>query len=190
MEISPSEEEKLIAGCKKNESWARKKLYELYAPTMLGICVRYLNDIEDAKDIMHEGFIRVFTKIDSYSATGSLGGWMRRIFITTALEFLRNSRSLYSLDILDYEETIENYEISAVENLSAEEILECISELPKGYQLVFNLYAIEGYSHAEIAKMLNVKEGTSRSQFAHAKQLLQKKVQKLYIQTNTKKKHG
>jgi len=183
MDFHPSDEQLIIAGCKKNESWARKRLYELYAPAMLGVCVRYTNNNENAKDILHEGFIKIFNKIGTYSGEGSLGGWMRRIFITTALEFLRDDYFGY-MDIIEYKEKIETVEVSAVEKLSAEEILKCISELPKGYQLVFNMYAIEGYSHAEIAKALNIKEGTSRSQFAHARQLLQNKIQKLQIHTN------
>ena len=180
MDINPSEEEIIVAGCKNNESWARKKLYELYAPAMLGICVRYMNDSDKAKDILHEGFIRVFSKINSYNATGSLGGWMRRVFSTTAIEFLRSNHSWQRMDINDYEEKIEDVEISAVENLSAEEILKCISELPKSSQLIFNMHAIEGYSLAEIARMLNINEGTSRSQFARARQLLQNKIKIMY----------
>ena len=180
----------LIAGCKKNESWARKKLYELYAPAMLGLCVRYTNDTEKAKDVLHEGFFKIFTKINTYSGEGSLGGWMRRVFVTTALEYLRDNHLREYADIVDYEGKIETAETSAPDKLSAEELLKCISELPKGCQLVFNMFAIEGYTHAEIAGMLNIKEGTSRSQFAYAKQLLQNKIQKLYIHTNTKNKYG
>jgi len=190
MDINPSEEQLLIAGCKRNESWARKKLYELYAPAMLGVCVRYVNDYETAKDVLHEGFIKIFTKIGSYSEKGALGGWMRRVFVTTALEFLRDDRTWQHLNAIEYGEKIESADISVVEYLSTEEILKCISELPKGYQLVFNMYAIEGYSHAEIAKMLNIKEGSSRSQFAHARQLLQQKIQELRTYTNVKKKYG
>ena len=190
MDFHPSEEQLLIAGCKKNESWARRKLYELYAPAMFGVCVRYANDYEKAKDILHDGFIKIFTKVHTYSEKGSLGGWMRRIFVTTALEFLRDDQSRQYMDIIDYEEKIETVEISVVEKLSAEDILKCISELPKGCQLVFNMHAIEGYSHAEIAEMLNIKEGSSRSQFAYARQLLQNKIQKLHIHTNTKNKYG
>ncbi|MCL1932866.1 MAG: sigma-70 family RNA polymerase sigma factor [Candidatus Azobacteroides sp.] len=186
-----SEEQVLVAGCKKNESWARKKLYEHYAPAMLGVCVRYTNDYEKAKDVLHEGFIKIFVKINTYSGEGSLSGWMRRIFVTTALEFLRADFPLrYMDDVIDSKDKIETNEVSAVEKLSAEDILKCISELPKGCGLVFNMYAIEGYSHAEIARMLNIKEGTSRSQFAHAKQLLQQKIQELHIHTNAKNKYG
>ena len=190
MDLRKSEEELLVAGCKKNESWARKKLYELYAPAMLGLCVRYTNDYDKAKDVLHEGFIRIFTKVNTYSGEGSLNGWMRRVFITTALEFLRSEKSWQYIDIVDQETTIEGFENSAVEKLSAEDVLKCISELPKGCQLVFNLFAVEGYSHAEIARMLNIKEGSSRSQFARAKQLLQDKIQKLHIYTNAKNKYG
>ena len=167
-----------------------KKLYELYAPAMLGLCVRYVNDCEVAKDILHEGFIKIFRKINTYSEEGALGGWIRRVFVTTALEYLRDDHFRQYMDIIDYEEKIETVEISAVEKLSAEEILQCVSELPKGYRMVFNMHAIEGYSHAEIAGMLNIKEGTSRSQFTHAKLLLQNKIQKLDIRTNVKNKYG
>jgi len=125
-----------------------------------------------------------------YSGEGSFSGWLRRVFITTALESLKNEKSWQYLDIVDQEEDIENFENSAVEKLSVEDILKCISELPKGYQLVFNLFAIEGYTHAEIAEILNIKEGSSRSQFARAKQLLQNKIEKLNILTNISSKYG
>jgi len=190
MDLYPSEEQILVAGCKKNESWARKKLYEYFAPAMLGVIVRYTNDEEKAKDILHEGFIKVFKKIYSFSGAGSLSGWMRRIFIMTALELLRDGYFEQYTDTFDYAEKIETVETSAVEKLSAEEILKCISELPKGCRLVFNMHAIEGYSHPEIAKMLNIKEGTSRSQFAYAKQLLQEKIQKINVHTYKKSKYG
>lgn len=182
MGIQTSEEQLIIAGCKKNESWARRKLYEHYAPTMMGVCVRYTNDKENAKDVLQEGFIKVFTKINTFSEKGSFEGWMRRVFVTTALEFLRkNCFNIYVTDSLDYETNRESPDVSVIEKLSAEEILKCISELPPGYQLVFNLFAIEGYSHAEIAEMLNIKEASSRSQFLHARKLLQTKIEKLEI---------
>jgi RNA polymerase sigma-70 factor (ECF subfamily) len=171
----------LIEGCKRNDTRARKVLYELYAPTMLGVCVRYVNERETARDILQEGFIKVFTKIGDYSGAGSFEGWMRKIFITSALEYLRSEkihRENGSWE--DYDEIIDNFEVSIVEQLSAEEILHCINELPAGFKTVFNLYAIEGYSHAEIAQLLNIKEGSSRSQFARARLLLQTKIQKLY----------
>ena len=190
MDIHPSEERILVAGCKKSESWARKKLYELFAPAMLGVIIRYTNDEEKAKDILHEGFIKIFTCINSFSGEGSLKGWMRRIFVTTTLDLLRKDYFGLNTDLFDYIEKVETVETSAVEKLSAEDILRCISELPKGCRLVFNMHAIEGYSHFEIAKMLNIKEGTSRSQFAYAKQLLQEKIQKIDTHTYKKSKYG
>jgi len=179
-----SDQQSLIAGCKRKDTWARKKLYELYAPAMLGICVRYVNEKETARDILQEGFIKVFTKIDSYSGAGSFEGWMRKIFITSALEYLRSTRAFrLSVSLDGYDETIENLDVNdIVEQLSANEILQCVNELPAGFKTVFNLYAVEGYSHTEIAQMLNIKEASSRSQYARARQLLQVKILKLYEQ--------
>jgi RNA polymerase sigma-70 factor (ECF subfamily) len=175
------DQQQLIIGCKRKDTWARKQLYELYAPTMWGICVRYVNERETARDILQEGFIKVYTKIDSYSGAGSFEGWMKKIFITSALEYLRAARVFRSnVNLNDYGETISNFDESIVEKISAEEILRCINELPAGFKTVFNLYAIEGYSHAEIAQMLNIKESSSRSQLARARYLLQTKIQDLY----------
>jgi len=190
MDLYKSNEELLVAGCKKNESWARKKLYELYAPAMLGVCVRYINDLENAKDVLHEGFIKIFTKINMYSGEGSFSGWIRRIFVTTALEYLKTDKFRQYIDIVDHEEKIESVENSAIEKLTEEDILKCISKLPTGCQLVFNMFAIEGYTHVEIAKMLNIKEGTSRSQFAYARQLLQEKIKELHIYSKEESKYG
>lgn len=171
----------LIAGCKRSDTWARKKLYELYAPAMLGICVRYVNEKETARDILHEGFIKIFTKIESYSGAGSFEGWMRKIFVTSALEYLRSIKAPGGTVGIDYyDETANNDQTDIVEHLSAEEIVRCINELPPGFRTVFNLYVVEGYSHAEIAQMLNIQEASSRSQFARARQLLQIKIRDLY----------
>jgi len=189
MDLYKSEEQLLVAGCKKNEPWAKRKLYEQYAPAMLGVCVRYTNDLEKAKDVLHEGFIKIFTKVNMYSGEGSFSGWMRRIFVTTALEFLRIDKAWQHVDIDDQEGGEESFENSAIENLSAEDILKCISELPKGSQLVFNMIAIEGYTHAEIARMLNIKEASSRSQFMRARKFLQDRIQKLEIYKNTEIKY-
>ena len=179
-------EQLLIAGCKHNEMWARKKLYEQYAPAMMGVCIRYTGDRETARDILQEGFIKVFTKIDSYLGTGSFEGWMRRIFVTTALEYLRKDWSNRFFD--EYDEKIESSGTSALEKISADELLACIAKLPHGFRTIFNLYAIEGYSHSEIAEILKIKEGTSRSQFARARQLLQKNIQSMRMYDTRKNK--
>ncbi|WP_029904253.1 RNA polymerase sigma factor [Prevotella sp. 10(H)] len=180
-------EQLLIAGCKRGESWARKQLYELHAPVMMGICMRYTNDRETAKDILQDGFIKVFTKIDTYAETGSLGGWMRRVFVTTALEHLRRNDALkMSVNIDDYNDAMENTGVSALDHISADELMACIAQLPDGYRTVFNLFAIEGYTHAEIAEMLNIKESTSRSQFIRARKVLQKSVESLLMHENVR----
>ncbi len=181
------EEELLIAGCKRGESWARKKIYELHAPVMMGVCMRYVNNRETAKDLLQDGFIKVFTKIHTYSGIGSLGGWIRRIFVTTALEHIRQNNALkLSVSIDDYDDTTENIDISVLDELSAKELMACIAKLPDGFRTVFNLFAIEGYSHIEIAEMLHIKESTSRSQFIRARKVLQKSVESLIMHENAK----
>ena len=170
----------LIAGCKRKDTWAQKKLYEFYAPAMLGVCVRYIEEKEAARDILHEGFIKVLTKIESYSGAGSFEGWMRKIFVTSALEYLRSSKALGgTITIESWDEAADNDSADIVQQLSAEEIIRCINELPSGFRTVFNLYAVEGYSHAEIAQLLNIQEASSRSQFARARQILQAKIRNL-----------
>ena len=171
------DEQLLIEECKQGNSWACKKLYELYAPTMMSVCVRYINDRDVARDVLQDGFIKVFTKINTYSNKGAFAGWMRRVFVTTALEYLRTNRNLkQNVDILEVEQITDDMDFSALDKLSADELLACIATLPDGYRAVFNLFAIEGYSHCDIADMLNIKEVTSRSQFLRAKKALQKSV--------------
>lgn len=175
-----TDEQKLIEGCLNSESWAQKKLYELHASAMMSVCVRYVSDRETARDLLQDGFIKLFTKMDTYSGAGSFAGWMRRIFVTTALEYLRRNDALkQSLSIDEYDNFIEDVDVTVLEKISADDLLKCINKLPNGYRTVFNLYAIEGYSHAEIANMLNITENTSRSQFMRARKILQKSVQTL-----------
>ena len=171
------DEQEIIAGCRRGEAWARKLLYEQFAPAMLSVCARYAGNRDTARDLLQDGFIKVFTKIDSFSGSGSLAGWMRRIFVTTSLEHLRRNDALkLSMAIDEYTNIADEVDVSAVEKLSADDLLKCINELPDGYRTIFNLYAVEGYSHAEIAEMLHIKESSSRSQFGRARQLLQKRI--------------
>lgn len=181
------EEQSLIAGCKRGESWAHRKLYELHSSAMMSVCMRYMNNKEMAKDVLQEGFIKIFTKMDSYSGTGSFAGWMRRIFVTTALEHLRNENIFKTtINIDEYDNLSENFDASVLDHLCADDLMNCIAQLPAGFRTVFNLFAIEGYSHSEIAKILDIKESTSRSQFVRAKKVLQKNVQSLMIYENEK----
>ena len=176
-----TDEQELIAGCIEGKSWAQRAIYDRFAPAMMSVCVRYVADRETARDLLQEGFIKLFTKIESYSGTGAFGGWVRRIFVTTALEYLRQNDALkQSADIVEVGYHIENDEISVLEKISADDLMACVAQLSDGYRTVFNLYAIEGYSHAEIADMLGISEGTSRSQFMRARKILQKSVLSLH----------
>jgi RNA polymerase sigma-70 factor (ECF subfamily) len=172
-----NEADRTIIACQKRDTLAQKAVYERYAPVLMSICYRYVPNRSLATDLLHDSFIKIFTKIDSYSGEGSFEGWMKRIVVTTALEYLRDSKAklLVSLDDVSYENE-ENNDTNALEKLSADDLLKCISSMPDGYRTIFNLYAIEGYSHAEIAEMLNITESTSRSQFMRARNLLQQKI--------------
>jgi RNA polymerase sigma-70 factor (ECF subfamily) len=175
------DEQKLIADCKRGNAKAQRKLYDLYAPVMMGVGMRYVKDYDDACDVLQDGFVKLFTKIGSYSGIGSFEGWARRIFVTTALEFLRERNALkFALNIDDLNDSTGSFNDTIVEKMSADELMKIIVELPDGYRAVFNLFAIEGFSHAEIAKVLEISEGTSRSQFARARKLLQKRLQEIY----------
>ena len=174
-------EQKLIKGCKSGESWAQKQLYERYASAMMSVCVRYAGNRENARDLLHDGFIKVFTKINTYTGIGSFSGWVRKVFVTTALESLRANNALkFSVDI-DELNDIEDMNLSVFEQLSANDLLTCVAQLPDGFRTIFNLHAIEGYSHAEIAQILNIQESTSRSQYYRARQILQKSVAYLNV---------
>ncbi len=169
------EEQSLIDACIKGDSRAQKKLYEKYAPAMMGVCLRYTGDRETARDLMQDGFVTLFTKIDTYTGKGSFPGWIRKIFVNTALEYLRNNRNMLTSGV-DIEEALSilDNDVSIIEALSANELLACVMKLPEDYRTVFNLYAIEGYIHAEIAQMLDIREATARSKYLRARQLLQK----------------
>lgn len=173
-------EEQLIKGCRKGDRLAQKELYEKFSRKMMGVCLRYANDRETARDLLQDGFVKVYTNIDSYSGMGSFEGWMRRIFVNCALENLRKSDVLKEATDLDSSSDLIEPDASVIEHLSAQELMSLIQELPPGFKAVFNLFAIEGYSHKEIGDMLHITESTSRSQYTRARQLLQKTIKSLY----------
>lgn len=178
-----TDEQQLITGCKEGKSWAQKAIYDRYAAAMMSVCVRYVTDRETARDLLQEGFIKLFTKIDSFTGAGAFGGWVRRIFVTTSLEYLRQNDALkQSASIEEYGNYIENDDVTVLQKISADDLMACVAQLSDGYRTVFNLYAIEGYSHAEIAEMLVISEATSRSQFMRARKILQKNVLSLHGQ--------
>lgn len=169
------DELQLIEGCKKGKRECQKHLYDRYARIMYGICLRYMSDADSAQDLLQDGFVKIFSAINSYSGIGSFEGWMKRIFINMALQNLRKEK-LYinSDDFQNVPDIIDEDDDASL--ISEDELLEMIQELPQGYKMVFNLYAIENMSHKEIAQMLDIAEGTSRSQYIRARQILQAKV--------------
>ena len=173
-------EKQLIEGCKCGKRLAQKELYETYSRKMMSVCLRYVNDRETARDILQEGFVKVFTNMDSFSGVGAFEGWMRKIFVNCALEYLRKTDVLREATDLDHSMELVHPDSSVISTLSAEELMRLIQELPAGFRTVFNLFAIEGYSHKEISEMLSITESTSRSQFTRAKQILQRKINDLY----------
>ena len=174
------DETQLINGCRKGDRLAQKELYETYSRKMMGVCLRYVNDRETARDLLQDGFVKVFTSMDSFSGTGSFEGWMRKIFVNCALEYLRKSDVLRESTDLDNTAELIQPAGSVISDMSAAELMKLVQELPAGFRTVFNLFAIEGYSHKEISDMLNITESTSRSQFTRAKQMLQKRINALY----------
>ena len=168
-------EKELITGCQKGIGKAQQAVYEKYAPVMFGLCCRYIKDEMEAEDVMIYGFTKVFQKIDQYESKGSFEGWIRRIMVNEALTYIRRNKNMYLEVEIDKAEQEPDYnEIES--HLEAEELLHMINELPIGYRTVFNLYAIEGYSHKEIAEILEINQNTSKSQLSRARNILQKKL--------------
>ncbi len=173
-------EKQLIEGCRKGERLAQKELYDTYSRKMMGVCLRYVNDRETARDLLQDGFVKVFTSMDSYTGLGSFEGWLRKIFVNCALEYLRKSDVLREAADLDNSAELVNPDSSVISEMSAAELMKLVQQLPAGFRAVFNLFAIEGYSHKEIGEMLDITESTSRSQFTRAKQLLQRQINTMY----------
>ena len=173
LKIHRSEEDTLIRKCRKQDGQAQKTLYEKYAAKMLAICVRYVKEEDQAEDVMIGGFVKVFERIEQYKGEGSFEGWIRRIMVNESLTYLRRNKGMYLEVDIEYADREPDY-ASLDTHLEAEDLLKLIQQLPVGYRTVFNLYAIEGYSHREIADQLGVSENTSKSQLSRARTLLQK----------------
>lgn len=166
-------EEAILQGCLRKNATAQRELYERYSPKMLSVCYRYGHSREDAEDMLQEGFIKVFSMIHTFENRGSLEGWIRRIVIHTCINILKkNKRFNESVDII-HATGVQIREESIPSIIQAKEVIESIRLLPVGYRTVLNLYAIEGYSHREIAAMLDIEESTSRSQYTRAKAMLE-----------------
>jgi RNA polymerase sigma-70 factor (ECF subfamily) len=170
------DEKQLIKGCIDGDRKAQKALYDRYSRKMMGVCLRYVKDTEDARDLMQEGFIKLFTHLHDYTGDGSFDGWVRKIFVNCALERLRHHDVLRDASDISEVNYAEIPDETVVSDISSEELMEYVKSLPDGFRMVFNMYAIEGYSHKEIGERLNITESTSRSQYTRARKLLQKKI--------------
>ena len=169
----------LLKECKRGKSESQEKLYRRFAAAMYGLCLQYASNEEDAQDILQEGFIKVFAKLDQVKNPAALPGWIRRVMINTALERYRSQVVLQRVDELR-EEHHEDAGNEALDKISCEELVGLIQTLTPRYRMVFNLYAIEGYSHQEISEELGISVGTSKSNLSRARAILQEKVISLY----------
>lgn len=175
------EEREIIKLAVENNRQAQQKIYSKYSPKMLGICRQYIKDLQQAEDIMITAFMKVFTNLDSFEHKGSFEGWIRRIMVNECISFIRVQKKVSFLEDEYYvEDSFNNIE----SHFSVNDIQSLIDSLPDGYKMVFNLYIIEGYKHNEIAKMLGINEGTSKSQLSHARKMLQEQINKLKNYSN------
>ena len=166
-------EEVILEGCLRNDSVAQRELYNTYSPKMLAVCFRYAHSREDAEDMLQEAFIKVFTQLRTFENRGSFEGWIRRIVVHTCINTLQKNKKFNESVDLIHAASISIREETVPAVVQVKQIVDCIRSLPIGYRTVLNLYAIEGYSHREIAQLLDIEESTSRSQFTRAKGMLE-----------------
>lgn len=180
----------LIRGCKNYNRAAQQELYLRFSPKMRAVCIRYLGNQEECKDILQDGFVKVFSNIHLYAGTGSLEGWIRRVIVNTAITYCKKQKKYNHKDIGELEDDMiadhseeeaefENMEVIAFEKLSAEELIASLNILAEPFRLVFNLYYLEGYSHKEIGTLLSIQERTSRTRLFRGRKILQKHVEEL-----------
>lgn len=172
----------LIKECVKGNAKAHRFLFDKFAPKMLTVCVRYAKNKSDAEDVLQDAFIKVFNKISEFKNEGSLEGWIRRIMVNTSLDQIRkNSKFSNDTDLEAVSYKLENNDFT-FEKLVSEDLLKLINSMPNGYRIVFNMFAIEGYSHQEIASTLGVTENTSKSQYLRARSFLKKELEKTHFE--------
>jgi len=177
----------IIKGCVEGKTEAQGALFKKYSKLLFGVCIRYTKDSSAAEDVLHEGFIKIFTNIASYKSKGSFEGWMRRIMVNTALERYRKNFQMYPVSEIAEMESKMNTNL-IVSELSAQELLVLIKDLPPAYKMVFNLFAIDGYSHREISDILKISIGTSKSNLSRARKILQNKVRQHFIMPEERKR--
>jgi len=175
----------IISDCIAGNQKAMAKLYRQFAPKMFGVCLRYAKDATEAEDNLQDGFIKVFNNLKSFRNDGSLEGWIRRIMINVSLEKIRKQHLMFPVDDVAIYDSI-NYSDDVIAKISADDLMKLIQELPPRYQLVFNLYVIEGMSHQEIATEMSITQGTSKSNLARARDILKKRVHENFGEINAK----
>lgn len=169
-------EQNLIDKCIKGDRSAQKTLYETLAPKMFSVCIRYAGQRDVAEDLLQDGFVTLYSKLDSYKGNGSFEGWARRIFVNTALMYLRKKDALKMSDDIENARGLTSEYTDQLQSIGYKELMGLITSLPPGFRTVFNLYVLEGYSHKEIAEMLEITEITSRTQLSRARTWLQNRI--------------
>ncbi len=177
MTVTPEQE--LIGLCIKGDRIAQKALYDRLAPRMFPLCIRYVGEREVAEDILQDGFVTLFTRLDSFKGDGSFEGWARKIFVNTALMYLRKKDALKMSEEIDSARNLSTDMTSQMDDIGYKELMRLITTLPAGFRTVFNMYVVEGYSHKEIAEALGISETTSRTQLSRARTWLQNKIQEM-----------
>lgn len=175
--------EHIIKECQQGKRHGQKKLYDRFCGRLLGVSMRYASNIEEAEDVLHDSFIKIFGKIGQYKFKGSFEGWMRRIVVNTALEIHRGKNKIINIQDNIKENINEGSYENIIESLTADELMQFVMELSPKYRLVFNMYAIDGYSHQEIAEKLNITTGTSKSNLSRARNILQEKIKSQYSES-------
>ena len=171
-------EQQMIDLCKKGDRVAQKALFDSLSRKMFPLCIRYMGDRDAAEDVLQEGFISLFSKLDSYSGEGSFEGWARKVFVNTALMTLRKNDVMKQSEDIESARNVTGNDTSALQNMSYKELMDIVAELPPGFRTVFNLFTVEGYSHKEISGILGITEATSRSQLQRARVMLQNRIKR------------
>lgn len=170
----------IIKGCARHDRKAQKLLYERYSGFLLGICLRYASDKAEAEDILQDSFLKIFFNINDFSGTGSFTGWLRKVAVNTAItHYHKNLKYRYNVDIEDFVSSETGISSFEEDYFTSDELFNVLNNLSAGYRMVFNLYAIEGYKHKEIAKMLKIDTNTSKSQYSRAKAVIREKLEEL-----------
>lgn len=176
---SAMDDKTLVSACTKGDSRAQRALFDKFAPKMLSICKRYIPNSEESEDVLQDAFVKVFQKIGDFKQEGSLEGWMRRIVVNTALDAIRKNKKWLGIAQVETVENQVSFDDTSFDNMDVSHLLQMISDMPDGYRVVFNMFAIEGYSHREIADTLGVSENTSKSQYSRARAFLRTQIEQL-----------